>query len=418
MSLSTQSPPPSSAAVVEFFESGSNPAWGNPSEDEADIWRECSKLYGKRLWHQLSAKLQELIAVVNARPNKKQGDLIQIYEKGIHEFEAKLNPLKLVYLCSSLLPDFPNVDAALNFLEELASKVNKNATSSGSGGFGGVETAKPQINLEAFTYARILQGKIYLCEKGDIAKTKTILDECEVHLNEIEGVVQVHKEYYFLASEYYKREGDHANYYQSSLRYLGVSDLDDRDNETNSSIAVHLSLAALLGHNVFNFGELLSHPIIKFLEGDAVNGWLVLLLGAFNRGDVKGFNSLRGTWTSQSDLAKNEEILYNKICLLSVMEMTFQRSATERQLTFSDIAEHTGLAKDRVELLVMRALSRGLIKGQIDQVEESVHVSWVQPRVLDRSQLGSLANKLDKWCNSITMMEKLIESNAGDILTM
>lgn len=89
MSLSTQSPPPSSAAVVEFFESGSNPAWGNPSEDEADIWRECSKLYGKRLWHQLSAKLLELIAVVNDRPNKKQGDLIQIYEKGIHEFEAK-----------------------------------------------------------------------------------------------------------------------------------------------------------------------------------------------------------------------------------------------------------------------------------------------------------------------------------------
>jgi len=418
MSSSTQSPPSTSAAVVEFFESQSNPACGHPSEAEADIWRECSKLYGKRLWHQLSAKLQDLIAVVNASPTKKQGDLINIYEKGIHEFEAKLNPLKLVYLCSSLLPDFPNVDAALNFLDDLASKVNKNTTSLSSGGFGGVEAAKPQINIEAFIYARILQGKIYLCEKGDIVKTKTILDECEVHLNEIEGVVQVHKEYYFLASEYYKREGDHANYYQSSLRYLGVSELDDRDKETNSSIAVHLSLAALLGHNVFNFGELLSHPIMKFLEGDAANGWLVLLLGAFNRGDVKGYNSLRGTWSSQPDLAKNEEILYNKICLLSVMEMTFQRSATERQLTFRDIAEHTGLAKDRVELLVMRALSRGLIKGQIDQVEESVHVSWVQPRVLDHSQLGSLANKLDKWCDSISMMERLIESNAGDILTV
>lgn len=310
------------------------------------------------------------------------------------------------------------MDAALIFLDDLASKVNKIASSSGSSGFGGMETARPQINLDAITYARILQGKIYLCEKGDIGKTKAVLDECEKLLNEIEGVAQVHKEFYFLASEYYKREGDHANFYQSSLRYLGVSELDDRDSETNCSIAVHLSLAALLGHNVFNFGELLSHPIMKFLEGDAVNGWLVHLLGAFNRGDVKEFNSLRSTWKSQPDLAKNEEILYNKICLLSVMEMTFQRSATERQLTFIEIAEHTGLTKDRVELLVMRALSRGLIKGQIDQVEECVHVSWVQPRVLDRSQLGSLANKLDKWCDSIQMMEKIIESNAGDILTM
>jgi len=417
MSVTIQPSPPTSAAVVEFFESESNTAHGI-SSNEADIWRECSKLYGKRLWHQLSSKLQELIAVVSTRQNKKQGDLIQIYEKGIQEFEAKLNPLKLVCLCSSLLQDFPNVDAALKFLEELASKVDKNVNGLGSGGFGGVEVSKPQINREAFTYARILQGRIYLCEKGDNSKTKIILDECEQHLEDIEGVVQVHKEYYSLASEYYKREGDHANYYQASLRYLGVSELSERDPETNASIAVHLCLAALLGHNVFNFGELLAHPIIKFLEGDAVNAWLIRLLGAFNRGDVKEFKSLRSSWISQADLAKNEDVLYNKICLLSVMEMTFQRSATDRRLTFSNIAEHTGLDKERVELLVMRALSRGLIKGQIDQVEESVHVSWVQPRVLDRSQLGSLANKLDKWCTSIAMMEKLIESHAGDILTM
>ena len=89
MSSSSQAPPPSSAAVVEFFESRSNPTSGSHTEAEADIWRECSKLYAKRLWHQLSAKLQELIAVVNTRPNKKQGELIEIYERGIHEFEAK-----------------------------------------------------------------------------------------------------------------------------------------------------------------------------------------------------------------------------------------------------------------------------------------------------------------------------------------
>ena len=84
MSVSIQPSPPTSAAVVEFFESESNTA-----SNETDIWRECSKLYGKRLWHQLSSKLQELIAVVSTRQNKKQGDLIQIYEKGIHEFETK-----------------------------------------------------------------------------------------------------------------------------------------------------------------------------------------------------------------------------------------------------------------------------------------------------------------------------------------
>ncbi len=52
------------------------------------------------------------------------------------------------------------------------------------------------------------------------------------------------------------------------------------------------------------------------------------------------------------------------------------------------------------------------------QVEETVNVSWVQPRVLDKSQLNSLMSKLDNWCDSISTMEKLIEANAGDILTV
>ena len=41
----------------------------------------------------------------------------------------------------------------------------------------------------------------------------------------------------------------------------------------------------------------------------------------------------------------------------------------------------------QVELLVMKALSLGLVKGSIDQVDAKVHMTWVQPRVLDRDQV-------------------------------
>ena len=37
----------------------------------------------------------------------------------------------------------------------------------------------------------------------------------------------------------------------------------------------------------------------------------------------------------------------------------------------------------------MRALSLDLVKGSIDQVEQKVHMTWVQPRVLDRDQVYS-----------------------------
>lgn len=36
----------------------------------------------------------------------------------------------------------------------------------------------------------------------------------------------------------------------------------------------------------------------------------------------------------------------------------------------------------------MKALSVGLIKGNIDEVDQKVQMTWVQPRVLDLPQVG------------------------------
>ena len=67
--------------------------------------------------------------------------------------------------------------------------------------------------------------------------------------------------------------------------------------------------------------------------------------------------------------------------------MTFKRSSFERQLTFQEIMDATELSKNDVELIVMKAVSKGLVKGRIDQVAEKVYMTWVQPRVLDIPQV-------------------------------
>ena len=67
--------------------------------------------------------------------------------------------------------------------------------------------------------------------------------------------------------------------------------------------------------------------------------------------------------------------------------MTFQRPATKRNLSFQEIAAITGVREDEVELLVMKALAQGLLKGTIDQVDSTAHFTWVQPRVLDKKQV-------------------------------
>ena len=97
--------------------------------------------------------------------------------------------------------------------------------------------------------------------------------------------------------------------------------------------------------------------------------------------------------------------------------MTFKRPATNRQLTFDEIAREAQLPVLDVEMLVMKALSLGLVRGSIDQVDQKVHMTWVQPRVLDKDQIKTMQKKLELWCGDVREMEKLVENKAQDILT-
>ena len=86
-------------------------------------------------------------------------------------------------------------------------------------------------------------------------------------INEIDRVGFVHGQYYMLASRLYMHEGSHADYYRASLRYLGCTELSTLSKDERKNQAFHLSLAALLGKDIFNFGELLAHPILDDLKG-------------------------------------------------------------------------------------------------------------------------------------------------------
>lgn len=126
---------------------------------------------------------------------------------------------------------------------------------------------------------------------------------------------------------------------------------------------------------------------------------------------------MKPIWSKVPDLLANEIKLRQKISLLCLMEMTFKRSATQRSITFGDIAQETQLPLKEVELLVMKALAQDLVRGEIDQVAGVVNMSWVLPRVLNRQQIGGMATTLDNWMASVTSMEKLMETRAAEILT-
>ena len=51
------------------------------------------------------------------------------------------------------------------------------------------------------------------------------------------------------------------------------------------------------------------------------------------------------------------------------------------------------------------------------KVDQSVMLTWVQPRVLDRQQVESMTKKIESWCQSVHTMEMMIDNKAGEILT-
>nr|CAG4651813.1 EOG090X05V9 [Triops cancriformis] len=364
------------------------------NKDIAAQWSKLETLYNKKLWHQLTVEVLEFVCT----PAFSTGsELVELYENFLADFENKINPLSLIEICSYIVRQFPSPAEKLKFLDHFVEKVKGN----------------PQ----AIALCKVLAGGIKLHELSDQPGTKNLIEEIEKILDEVDGITPVHGRYYLLASDLYRIQSKHADYYRSALRYLGCTDLETLNLEEQRQHAFYLGLAALLGEGVYNLGELLAHPILESLKGTD-QAWLVDLLFALNAGDIAGFQALRPKWSTQADLLAKEKLIHQKITLLALMEMTFKRPATDRQLSFVEIAATTGLPVNEVELLIMKSLSQGLLKGTIDQVAGTAHFTWVQPRVLDKNQLASMMTRLEAWTKDISSIEHLVETKAHDILTL
>ncbi|XP_046744092.1 26S proteasome non-ATPase regulatory subunit 13 [Diprion similis] len=365
-----------------------------PDKDLASEWAQLEELYNKKLWHQLTLKLEAFVK----HPALQQGDnLVQLYNHFLSTFENKINPLSLVEILAHVIQQFPDKQEAITFLEKTESKIKN--------------------NNEAVALCKVLSGQILLDKLNDQDRAKKVIEEVELMLDNADGITTVHGRFYLLASRLYRLQGKHAEYYRTALRYLGCIDLDTLSKQEQEQHAFFLGLAALLGEGVYNLGELLAHPVLESLKGTS-NAWLVDLLQAFNAGNIAALEKTKPQWSKVADLAAQELKLRQKISLLCLMEMTFKRQANNRQLTFAEISHETRLPIGEVELLVMKALAQGLVRGAIDQVAATVNMTWVQPRVLDRAQIAGMVQRLEGWCKDVNSMESLLETRASEILTL
>ncbi|CAK6979262.1 S proteasome non-ATPase regulatory subunit 13 [Scomber scombrus] len=340
----------------------------------------------------------------------------------VFDSSNRINPLSLMEIILYVARQMTDPKDAIVFLEKTKEKVKSSD--------------------EAVILCKTSIGRLKL-EINDLPATKKLIEDVEEMLNNLPGVTSVHGRFYDLSSKYYRIIGNHASYYKDALRYLGCVDIKDLPESEKQERAFTLGLAGLLGEGVYNFGELLMHPVLETLR-NTDKQWLIDTLYAFNGGNVEKFQGFKSAWGQQPDLAAHEAKLMQKIQLLCVMEsnlntrfrlsvtytsyvkmtpvsfvfqMTFTRPANHRQLTFTEIGKSAKLPVNEVELLVMKALSVGLIKGNIDEVDQKVQMTWVQPRVLDLQQIKGMKDRLDSWCGDVKNMAMLVEQQAHDILT-
>eukprot|EP00262_Sarcandra_glabra_P021882 TRINITY_DN942_c0_g1_i1.p1 TRINITY_DN942_c0_g1~~TRINITY_DN942_c0_g1_i1.p1 ORF type:complete len:387 (+),score=63.65 TRINITY_DN942_c0_g1_i1:236-1396(+) len=383
-------------AALKYLESQRN-----AQPELAEWYNSLEDLYQKKLWHQLTLKLEKFVALAVFQA----GDaLIQLYHNFITDFETKINLLKLAHFAVIVSRQYSEKEAAIGYLEGVIEKLR----------------ATRELRIEEpILYAK-MQIAAFKLEKGDQKECKKLLEDGKTTLDSMNDVdPSVYASYHWVSSQYHKSRREFAEFYKSSLLYLAYTTVESLSETFKLDLAFDLSLSALLGENIYNFGELLAHPILKSLLGTKVE-WLYYILQAFNTGDLVRYQELcqvhKAALCAQPALVENEKNLLEKINILCLMEIIFSRASEDRTIPLNVIAQRTNLSVEDVEYLLMKSLSVHLIEGIIDEVEGTVHVSWVQPRVLGMVQIKSLRDRLDNWLGKVHTALLSVEAETPDLV--
>ncbi|KAK7732128.1 26S proteasome regulatory subunit [Botryosphaeria dothidea] len=345
----------------------------------------------RKLWHELTNTLIEYYSHPQSAPQR-----INLFNTFVRTFADKINQLKLVTLGLSAASQFKDDKERLAFLQSLADKVNKPASQ------------------DAYVYATVAAASVQL-QLRDFPDARKKLDESEQILDSFDTVeTVVHASFYRVNAEYYKSQHEFAAYYKNALLFLACVDISELPREETMQRAYDLSIAALVSDSIYNFGELLLHPILDSLT-NTPHAWLRDLLFAFNRGDLAAYDVLSGNISKNNLLKEHQQFLYQKISLAALTETVFRRPPQDRAMTFQAISQETKVPIDQIEHLIMKALSLGLLKGTIDQVDQIAKINWVQPKVLDMKQIEGMRTRLRDWDSSVNQLGNWIEGVGKDV---
>lgn len=121
-----------------------------------------------------------------------------------------------------------------------------------------MEVGEKKLGQEAYLLCmfKIAALKLTLQDPAAQKQVKTVLEEQK---EVVEGLVgadpMVHSYYYSAACQYYQIVGPAEQFYKNALMFLAYSPYESMKPQERIDFATNISLAALTGDGVFNFGE-------------------------------------------------------------------------------------------------------------------------------------------------------------------
>ena len=269
----------------------------------------------------------------------------------------------------------------------------------------------------SYILARIETAQYYLLDSSEsenLIKSRDYIDECIelVESSPITPPSSVKSSVYRISALFDKISLNYSNFYRHTLLYLASLDSESYEIlsiEKKQEISHDLCIAALLSDDIFNFGELLENEILSNLNGTKFD-FLIKLISSFNSGDLSVILSNDpSNFIDHPALKSHLPFLQEKLCLMSLAQLLFLQIKNDRKVKFSTISNFTKVPLDQVEFLLIRAISCKIIRATIDQVDSSITVNWIQPRLLDKSQINDLYNAISNWNQKVAHTLEVVQ---------
>lgn len=138
--------------------------------------------------------------------------------------------------------------------------------------------------------------------------------------------------------------------------FLAYTPVETLSAEEQFQLATDMVLAALVGEGVYNFGEIIATSALDILVGSP-NQFLRDLVIAINNGDIDAFNSIvennKDAYFNHDVLANCHGDIQQKVVLVAVMNIVFERHSHDRSIPYATIANTAKIPLEQVSFDTM-----------------------------------------------------------------